>query len=151
MPDSSYIKQVANIVSGPLLSISVKTNTPISELVSEQNILTIAKLFSQEELNNQGVQKLLEFLAQNPDKNLEAQEVAKNNGWLQVQDTSVLEKIVDEVLSTESFKAQIEQYKNGKTQLFGFFIGKCMENSKGSGNPKLFSEILVNKLEKINL
>lgn len=67
-------------------------------------------------------------------------------GLKQTNDTAMLETIVDEVLNSNS--SQVEEYKNGKENLFGFFVGQCMKASKGQWNPKIFTEILKNKLSK---
>ncbi|MDD3120125.1 MAG: Asp-tRNA(Asn)/Glu-tRNA(Gln) amidotransferase subunit GatB [Candidatus Gracilibacteria bacterium] len=65
-------------------------------------------------------------------------------GLRQKNDTEALAKIVDEVLANSS--SQIEQYKSGKVNLFGYFVGECMKASKGQGNPKIFSELIKNKI-----
>jgi len=62
----------------------------------------------------------------------------------QVSDSSVLESMIDEVLSQNS--GQVKEYKNGKEQLLGFFVGQVMKASKGQANPKVVNEILRNKL-----
>jgi len=41
---------------------------------------------------------------------------------------------------------QVEQYKNGKDTLFGFFVGQVMKETKGKANPKVVNEILKAKL-----
>jgi len=40
----------------------------------------------------------------------------------------------------------VTEYKNGKEQLFGFFVGQVMKASKGSANPAAVNEILKAKL-----
>ncbi len=65
--------------------------------------------------------------------------------WLkQTNDTSALEAIVDTVLAESA--TQVAEYKSGKTNLFGFFVGQCMKKSAGQGNPKIFTEIITKKL-----
>jgi aspartyl-tRNA(Asn)/glutamyl-tRNA(Gln) amidotransferase subunit B len=46
-----------------------------------------------------------------------------------VNDTGAMEAIVDNVLATNA--SQVEEYKSGKVNLFGFFVGVCMKESKG--------------------
>ncbi len=55
-----------------------------------------------------------------------------------------LEKIIDDILSRN--EAQIKDYHNGKTNLFDFFVGQVMKETKGKANPILTKEILKNKL-----
>lgn len=65
--------------------------------------------------------------------------------WLkQTNDTGALEAIVDAVLAESA--TQIAEYKSGKTNLFGFFVGQCMKKSAWQWNPKIFTEIITKKL-----
>lgn len=73
-----------------------------------------------------------------------AREWTEKLGLKQSNDTGALEAIVDEVLAQNA--SQVEEYKAGKENLFGFFVGQCMKASKGQGNPKMFTEILKKKL-----
>jgi aspartyl-tRNA(Asn)/glutamyl-tRNA(Gln) amidotransferase subunit B len=51
---------------------------------------------------------------------------------------------VDEVIA--SSPAQVLEYQSGKNGLFGYFVGQCMKQSKGKGNPKIFTELLKSKI-----
>lgn len=65
-------------------------------------------------------------------------------GLRQVNDTGALEAVVDGVISGNP--TQVAEYQGGKVQLFGFLVGQCMKESKGQGNPKIFTEMLKKKL-----
>lgn len=41
---------------------------------------------------------------------------------------------------------QVNQYKSGKKQVLGFFIGLVMKETKGKANPKLVNQLLIKKL-----
>jgi aspartyl-tRNA(Asn)/glutamyl-tRNA(Gln) amidotransferase subunit B len=62
----------------------------------------------------------------------------------QSTDTSSLEKIADELIAANP--KQVEQYRNGKKTVLGFFVGQIMKASKGQANPQLVNEILSKKL-----
>ena len=51
---------------------------------------------------------------------------------------------IDAVLAANPDK--VAQYQGGKTGLIGFFVGQCMKEMRGQGNPKLINELLVKKL-----
>lgn len=70
--------------------------------------------------------------------------ISKNN--TQINNKEELEKIIDEILSHN--QSQIEEYKNGKTNLFDYFVGQVMKNTRGKANPVLTKEILNSKLNK---
>ena len=63
----------------------------------------------------------------------------------QISDNEVLKKIIDEIMARS--EAQINQYKNGKTNLFDYFVGQVMKETKGKANPVLTKELITNYLE----
>ncbi len=71
--------------------------------------------------------------------------VVKEKGLVQISDTSAIEKIIDEVLSSNV--QQVADYRGGRTKLFGFFVGAIMKASKGQANPDLVNKILQDKLK----
>lgn len=74
-----------------------------------------------------------------------AESIVKEKGLIQVTDTSVIEKIIDEVIQANA--AQAAEYRAGKTKVFGFFVGAAMKASKGQANPDLVNQILKKKLD----
>ena len=63
----------------------------------------------------------------------------------QISDAAELGSIIDEILANNP--QQIEQYKSGKTNILGFFVGQVMKQTSGKANPKMTNEILLNKLK----
>jgi aspartyl-tRNA(Asn)/glutamyl-tRNA(Gln) amidotransferase subunit B len=62
----------------------------------------------------------------------------------QSTDTSALEKIIDDILAANP--RQLEQYRAGKTNMLGFFVGQVMKASKGQASPQLVNELLAKRL-----
>ncbi len=73
------------------------------------------------------------------------EKVVDERGMRQSTDTGALEGIVDEVLARCT--DQVNQYRGGNKKVLGFLVGQCMKASKGTGNPKLFNQLLAQKLE----
>ncbi|MEN9253899.1 MAG: hypothetical protein Q6K26_03340, partial [Gloeomargarita sp. SZTDM-1c_bins_89] len=65
-------------------------------------------------------------------------------GLTQVSDPELLGTWIDEVLAAHP--QEVEQYRAGKTKLFGFFVGKVMQRSNGRADPKRTNELLKQKL-----
>jgi aspartyl-tRNA(Asn)/glutamyl-tRNA(Gln) amidotransferase subunit B len=42
----------------------------------------------------------------------------------------------------------VEQYKSGKSTLFGFFVGQLMKETRGKANPELANEIIRELLDE---
>lgn len=70
--------------------------------------------------------------------------IIKEKGLVQISDTSVIEKMIDEVIAKNA--QQLEQYKGGNKKLFGYFVGEVMKASKGQVNPAIANKILTDKL-----
>jgi aspartyl-tRNA(Asn)/glutamyl-tRNA(Gln) amidotransferase subunit B len=73
-----------------------------------------------------------------------ADEIIEAKGLRQITDTGAIEAIVDEVIANNP--AQVEQYRGGKTKVFGFFVGQVMKATKGKANPQQVNELLKAKL-----
>ncbi|MBR1414016.1 MAG: Asp-tRNA(Asn)/Glu-tRNA(Gln) amidotransferase subunit GatB [Bacilli bacterium] len=68
--------------------------------------------------------------------------ISKDNA--QISDKDELSKIIDEILANNT--NQVEQYKSGKDNLFDYFVGQVMKNTRGKANPVITKEILKEKL-----
>ena len=62
-----------------------------------------------------------------------------------VCDTSKLAAIVQDILDQNT--NQVNQYRQGKDKLWGFFMGKIMKQTKGKADPDLIKELLKEKLQ----
>ena len=62
-------------------------------------------------------------------------------GTFPAEAKEIVKKIVD------ANPNQVEAYKNGKTNLLGFFVGQVMKETKGRANPKTVNELVREMLE----
>ncbi|WP_323135066.1 Asp-tRNA(Asn)/Glu-tRNA(Gln) amidotransferase subunit GatB [Methylophaga sp. OBS3] len=74
----------------------------------------------------------------------DADAVIEAKGLKQVTDSGAIEAMIDEVIAANP--DQLQQYRDGKEQLFGYFVGQVMKASKGQANPGQVNEILKQKL-----
>lgn len=70
--------------------------------------------------------------------------LVESKGLLQISDTGVIETAIDEVLAAHP--KELEQYRNGKTKMLGFFVGQVMKQTGGRADPKLTNQLLARKL-----
>ena len=70
--------------------------------------------------------------------------IVEREGLTQTSDTGAIEAAVDAVLAANADKVQ--QYKDGKEALFGFFVGQTMKAMQGKGNPGLVNQVIKAKL-----
>ncbi|HEY9890329.1 MAG TPA: Asp-tRNA(Asn)/Glu-tRNA(Gln) amidotransferase subunit GatB [Candidatus Sericytochromatia bacterium] len=71
-------------------------------------------------------------------------ELVERKGLIQISDTAELEAMIDEVIAANP--KELEQYRNGKTKLQGFFVGQVMKKTNGRADPKVTNQILGKKL-----
>jgi aspartyl-tRNA(Asn)/glutamyl-tRNA(Gln) amidotransferase subunit B len=75
----------------------------------------------------------------------EPQPIVKEKGWVQIQDSSELAGVIDQVLASNP--DEVDKFKAGKEKVFGFFVGQVMKATRGQANPKLVNELLRKKLQ----
>ena len=69
--------------------------------------------------------------------------ISKDNG--QISDEKELNILIENILNSNT--KQIEEYKNGKTNLFDYFVGQVMKETRGKANPIVTKKILKDKLD----
>ncbi len=74
-----------------------------------------------------------------------AQSIVEKEGLIQVRDDSQIEQIVQSVLAENP--NEVVRYREGKHNLFGFFMGQVMKKSRGKANPELANRILRKYLD----
>ena len=65
-------------------------------------------------------------------------------GLKQISDSSELEKLVKHVIANNP--AQVEQFKDGKGKVMGFFVGQIMKATQGKANPAQVNQLLQQAL-----
>jgi aspartyl-tRNA(Asn)/glutamyl-tRNA(Gln) amidotransferase subunit B len=109
--------------------------------VSASQFSTLIKTLDEGKINNnQAKEVLVEMFRTGKDSG----EIIAEKGLEQVSDAGVIEKIVDDVISSN--ESQVTAYRGGNDKLFGFFVGQVMKASGGKANPKVVNEILKAKL-----
>ncbi len=73
-----------------------------------------------------------------------ADEVVRGMGGSQLSDEGELRALAEKAVADNP--KQAEQYRAGKTALFGFFVGQVMKLSGGRANPQVVNEVLKQAL-----
>lgn len=70
--------------------------------------------------------------------------IVEEKGLKQTSDTGAIEAVIAEILANNP--GQLEQYRGGKENLFGFFVGQTMKAMQGKANPQVVNELLKKAL-----
>ena len=73
-----------------------------------------------------------------------AASIIDRHGYKQVTDVDELEKLIQKVLDSNS--SQVDEYRQGKEKVFGFFVGAVMKLTKGQADPDVVNQLLKEKL-----
>ena len=114
---------------------------PSYDALNPAQVRSISALLAEDAITFAQAREVLDAVNGTED---DPERVVDERGLRQVTDTGALEPIVDEVLGRCA--DQVQQYHDGNKKVIGFLVGQCMKAAKGSGNPKLFNQLLVQKL-----
>jgi aspartyl-tRNA(Asn)/glutamyl-tRNA(Gln) amidotransferase subunit B len=75
----------------------------------------------------------------------DADTVIEKRGLKQITDSGAIETVIDQILADNP--DQVQQYRDGKEKVFGFFVGQAMKATQGKANPAQLNELLKEKLK----
>jgi aspartyl-tRNA(Asn)/glutamyl-tRNA(Gln) amidotransferase subunit B len=61
-----------------------------------------------------------------------------------MSDEGELVAIVREIIAANP--EQVQQFREGKTKVMGFFVGQLMQKTKGKANPQLANKLFAEEL-----
>ncbi|MGP1454424.1 MAG: Asp-tRNA(Asn)/Glu-tRNA(Gln) amidotransferase subunit GatB [Treponema sp.] len=135
-------KKVANWVLVEILAIVNERNITLAELPFKPEHIAdlVNALDSQTITSKQAKDVFADMLATGKPP----REIIADKGLSQVSDAAAIQTIVDEVFA-ENPQA-VADWKNGKTNVAGWLMGKVMQKSKGKANPAQATELVQKKL-----
>ena len=134
---------VANFILSELVGLCNKHNIDISvATIKPSHISQLMNYIAEGKISNKQAKDILNELW---DSKFDIDEIISSKNIEQVSDAGILMKEAQKIL--EKHPKEVQDYKNGKDKLMGFFVGQIMKEMKGKANPKVLNEIL-NKLLK---
>jgi len=131
-------KAVSNWITSELLRELKKNNQEIEDCpIPPKNLAALLNLIENNTISGKIAKQVFQDMY-STGKN--AKEIVKEQGLVQVTDENVIESTIREILNNNP--DEVKKYKDGKTKLFGFFVGQVMKTTKGKANPGVVNEIL---------
>ncbi len=135
-------KQVANWLAGDLFRLLNEAGVPISAApISPAAFADLLKLVAEGAINaNTGsaVLKTMFLTGEAPAA------IVAREGLAQVSDAEALAQAVERVLAAHP--DEVARYRQGKTQLLGWFLGQVMSETRGQANPAIVRQALMQRL-----
>jgi aspartyl-tRNA(Asn)/glutamyl-tRNA(Gln) amidotransferase subunit B len=110
--------------------------------VRPAHLAQLTKRIQDETISNNAAKQVFDVLWNEEGHNVDV--IIEAKGLKQMNDSSALEKIIEEVLAANP--DNVAQFKAGKDKAFNALVGQAMKASKGKANPQQVNDMLRSKL-----
>jgi len=131
-------KAVSNWVMGDVIrALNRQHHTPQQAPVTPTHLADLLRLIDEGVLSGKIAKTVFEEMYRT---GRPARAIVAEQGLVQMTDSATLEAVIQQVLTDNA--SQVEAYRAGKQQVFGFFVGQTMKATQGKANPALVHELL---------
>ena len=136
-------KTAVNFIMGEIAAYLKEEKLELGETkLTPENLAELISLIEKGTIsNNIGKQIIIEMMQTGK----AASKIVEEKGLSQISDEGAIKEIVQKVVDANP--NQVAAYKGGKVQLFGFFVGQVMKETKGRANPKTVNDLLKSILD----
>ena len=140
---SAEYQLLANFILSEVIGLCNKKNIEISEApVDHKDIANLHNYINEGKISIKQAKDILNDAWDNGSK---VDEIISSKNIEQISNPDLLADVAKKIL--EKHQKEVQDYKNGKDKLLGFFVGQIMKETKGKANPKILNQVL-NKLLK---
>jgi len=131
---SGNARAAANWIRNDVLRVQ---NEGIAYKLAPEGLAKLIKLIDSGTIGSKVAKEVFEEVSASGD---DPERVVERKGLAQVSDPNAIREAAQKVI--EKNAAQVEQYRAGKTQVFGFLVGQLMKETRGKAKAELANEIL---------
>ncbi len=139
--DSDTIKIASNYITSDLVGI-LKTNKD-ARIPDYKEFAQMILMIKNSKITSRGAKDILAILATvggNPEK------IAEEKGLVQQNDEGAIKVIAEKIIASNP--EAVLSYKSGKENAVMSLVGQIMKESKGSANPQLAKQVLIDLINK---
>lgn len=131
-------KTAVNFIMGEIAAYLKEEHIEITDTkLTPDNLAELISLIEKGTIsNNIGKQIIIEMMKDGT----KASVIVEKKGLSQISDEGAIKELVQKVV--DAHPNEVEAYKNGKTNLLGFFVGQVMKETKGRANPKTVNQLI---------
>ena len=131
-------KTAVNFIMGEITAYLKEEHIEITDTkLTPDNLAELISLIEKGTIsNNIGKQIIIEMMKDGT----KASVIVEKKGLSQISDEGAIKELVQKVV--DAHPNEVEAYKNGKTNLLGFFVGQVMKETKGRANPKTVNQLI---------
>lgn len=136
-------KIASNLLLGDISAYLNKNEKEITDTtLTKERMVELVNKISDNTLTSKNLKDILDKVLEE-DKSIS--EIIKESGIENITDDTALREIIKKIISENS--ESVTDYKNGHDRAIKFLMGQVMKETKGSANPKLAMNILIEELQ----
>ena len=136
-------KEASNWITSQIMGYLNKYDMEIQDIyITPERLLVILNHLTKGTISSKQAKELFFIVLEEQE---EPDTLIEKHNIKQLDNDDELEAIINKIL--ENNPSQIEEYKAGKSNLFDYFVGQTMKETRGKANPVKVKEILTDKLQ----
>ncbi|MGH9459403.1 MAG: hypothetical protein ACRD2J_17345, partial [Thermoanaerobaculia bacterium] len=112
-------------------------------MLTPERLARLLSLLDAKTISGKAAKEVFEVMTETP---ADAEAIVRERGLAQTDDPDEIRRHAERVLRDNP--AQLEQYRAGKTRLFGFFVGQVLKASGGRANPEVVNRVVAELLDR---
>ena len=143
LEDNTNFKIASNLLLGDISAYLNKNETTIFETtLTKERFIDLIKVMEDGTLTSKNLKDILEKVLE---EETSIAEIIKSSGIENITDDNAIREIIKKII--EQNPESVADYKAGKDRAIKFLMGQIMKETKGSANPKMATEILIEELQ----
>ena len=131
-------KLVCNWISGELMRLMNENKVDIRNVgIPANSLASLIKFLQEGSISGKIAKTVFEEMVQSGE---DPAMIIEIRGLKQVSDEGALRRLLETLLANNP--KQVKQYRTGKTQIKGFFVGQVMKETRGQANPQIVNQLL---------
>ena len=131
-------KLVCNWISGELMRLMNENKVDIRNVgIPANSLASLINFLHEGSISGKIAKTVFEEMVQSGE---DPATIIEARGLKQVSDEGALRRLLETLLANNP--KQVEQYRTGKTQIKGFFVGQVMKETRGQANPQIVNQLL---------
>lgn len=140
--EETNLKTASNLLLGDIAAYLNKNEKQITETtLTKERFLELIKNIDDNTLTSKNLKDILDTVLESTDT---IEKIIKDSGIENITDDSAIRKIIKSVINANP--QSVEDYKQGHDRAIKFLMGQVMKETKGSANPKMAMDILLEEL-----
>ena len=141
--ENTNLKIASNLLLGDISGYLNKNEKTITETtLTKERFLELINKMEDNTLTSKNLKDILDKILE---ETVSIEEIIKTSGIENITDDSAIRDVVKSVIVEN--QGSVEDYKAGHDRAIKYLMGQVMKASKGSANPKIAMDILVEELQ----